>query len=126
VEISNGVRYQVNCSTTCIAEDKALPNFQTMRVKTVKRIDCSSFLLGVLVDHRRIKVVIVLTGSETSNMSDLDFNPAFWQAFKVLSFATSDQMAGTVRQNSRGIVLRTAAPTFCSSVYLNTGKSAIS
>lgn len=59
-----------------------------------------------------------LTGSETNNISDWDFKPAFWQALNVLSLATSVHIAGTVSTNSIGVVRRTAAPNFCSRKYI--------
>jgi hypothetical protein len=62
--------------------------------------------------------VDLLTGSDTNRISAADFKPAFWQAFNVFSFATSDQIAGTVRQNSSGMVLRIDLPTFCSRVNI--------
>ena len=124
MELGNCVRYQIDCSTASITEDESIPNVETMRVKPMEGINSSGFLWIELMDWHYNKISTP-TGSETNNISFSDVKQAFWQACKVFSLATSDQMAGTVMQNSTGMVRRIAAPRFCSSVYIRCPTSAV-
>lgn len=82
-------------------------------------IAAASYLIRRTASTNELEIArngLIHTGSDASMISDADFRPAFWQALSVFSFAASDQIAGTVRQNSIGIVRRIPAPIFCSRV----------
>jgi len=51
-------------------------------------------------------------------MSNCDLMPALKQAARIFSFAISDQMTGTVRQNCMGIVRRKEGPSFWPKIYM--------